>query len=205
MKMFATKILALAVATTAVMSSALAFDPNDVQLGIPAFAGSGCPMGSSSVVLSPDAQELSILFDNYLVEAGGSTGRTIDRKNCTIAVPVHVPQGYSVSLITVDYRGFNSLPAGAQSKFQASYFFAGATGPTQTKTFNAGTESDYLLHSDLVVSDVVWSRCGDEVTLRAATSLYVRNTNPMVEALSTVDSADISAGLLYKLSWRRCH
>lgn len=205
MKKLAKKLLAVVVASSAMVGTAMAFDPNDIQLGEPAFAGSGCPIGSASVVLSPDAKELSILFDNYLVEAGGSTGRSIDRKNCTIAVPVHIPQGFSVSLIKVDYRGFNSLPAGAMSKFQASYFFAGSAGPTQTKTFTAGTEGDYLLTSNLSVGAVTWSRCGDDVTLRAATSLYVRNTNHAIEALSTVDSADISSGLVYRLSWKSCH
>ena len=204
MKMFVRKMATLATLTIGIMSSALAFNPNDVQLGIPAFAGSGCPMGSASVALSPDAQELSILFDNYAVEAGGSTGISIARKNCTIAIPVHVPQGYSVSLIRVDYRGFNSLPAGAYSKFDASYFFAGSAGPSQSKTWYGSMTNGFLLTSNLMLTDMVWSRCGDSVLLRAATSLYLRNTNPMIEALSTVDSVDVSAGLIYRLSWRHC-
>ena len=204
MKMMVKKLFTLALVSLGMMSSALAFDPNDVALGRPAFAGTGCPWGSASVALSPDAQELSILFDNYAVDAGGSTGRTIARKNCTIAIPVHVPQGYSVSLIKVDYRGFNSLPAGAYSKFDASYFFAGSAGPTQSKTFYGSTEGEYLLTSNLLLSDMVWSRCGDSVILRAATSLYLKNTNPMIEALSTLDSVDVSAGLIYRLSWKQC-
>jgi len=27
-------------------------------------------------------------------------------KSCNVAIPVHVPQGFSVSVLQVDYRGF---------------------------------------------------------------------------------------------------
>ena len=90
--------------------SASADYQDSVELGEPAYGGTGCPSGTASVTLSPDASSLSLLFDTYTVEAGGNTGKRVDRKGCNIAIPVHVPQGYSVSVFQVDYRGFNSLP-----------------------------------------------------------------------------------------------
>lgn len=57
----------------------------------------------------------------------------MERKTCNIAVPVHVPQGYSVSIFQIDYRGFNSLPYGAYSRFNVEYFFAGTQGPGYEK------------------------------------------------------------------------
>ena len=50
-----------------------------IQLGQPAYGGTGCPAGTASVSLSPDNQAISILFDQYVVEAGGAKG--FDRKN----------------------------------------------------------------------------------------------------------------------------
>ena len=191
-------------ALSAIATQVFAFDPNDVQLGSPEHAGTGCPMGTVAAVLSPDAKELSILFDNYVAEAGGSTGRTIDRKNCTFAVPVHIPQGYSVSVISVDYRGFYSLPAGAQAKFSSQLFFAGDAETPLTRTFTGPSDNEYLLSTGLFNGNVVWSRCGDDVIMRGNTSMFVRNSNPSIEALATVDSADISAGLLFQLQWRHC-
>ena len=193
-------VLALSLMAT----QALAFDPNDVQLGYPEHAGTGCPIGSVAAVLSPDAKELSILFDNYVTEAGGSTGRTIDRKNCTFAIPVHIPQGYSVSVIGVDYRGFYTLPAGAQAKFSSQLFFAGDAGTPLMRTFTGPSDDEYLLSTGLFNENVVWSRCGDDVIMRGNTSMFVRNSNPSIEAIATVDSADISAGLLFQLQWRHC-
>ncbi|MEI6805981.1 MAG: DUF4360 domain-containing protein [Myxococcaceae bacterium] len=190
-------LLSLAIAVLSLPSFA-----DNVHLGYPAYNGTGCPNGTASVALSPDATSLSILFNQFMVEAGGNTGRTVDRKNCDIAVPVHVPQGLSVSVINIDYRGFNSLPAGAMSQFNASYFFAGTTGPSYSKTFSGAQNENYILRNNLIATAMVWSPCGADVNLRAATSMFVRSTG--ADAFSTVDSADLHAGLIYSLQWRRC-
>src|ERR1700755_1535250 len=84
-----------------------------LQLGNPAYGGTGCPAGSASVSLSPDQLSISMLFDSYVVEAGPNAA--FDRKNCNIAVPVHVPSGYSVSVFAIDYRGFTGLPSGGRA------------------------------------------------------------------------------------------
>jgi hypothetical protein len=89
---------------------------DDISLGTPGYGGSGCPVGSVSVTLSPDAKSLSLLFDQYQVAVGGTTGKSFDRKSCNIAIPVHVPQGLSVSVLKIDFRGFNHLPVSATSQ-----------------------------------------------------------------------------------------
>jgi hypothetical protein len=176
-----------------------------LRLGQPGYGGNGCPAGTVSATLSPDQKTLSILFDQYVAEAGGNSGRSIDRKSCNLAIPVHVPQGLSVSLFKVDYRGFASIPPGAQGSFNVEYFFAGSKGPVLREVFNSGYERDYLITDQLVGQSTVWSRCGEEVNLRVNTSTMVRNSNPGREALVTVDSADVKAGIIYHLQWRRCN
>ena len=83
---------------------------DDIALGEPGYGGTGCPAGTVDVTLSPDAKSLSLLFDEYQVSVGGSSGKSFDRKSCNIAIPVHVPQGLSVSILKIDFRGFNHLP-----------------------------------------------------------------------------------------------
>ncbi|MEK2646265.1 DUF4360 domain-containing protein [Bdellovibrio sp. BCCA] len=173
-----------------------------VSLGDPAYGGTGCPAGSASVTLSPDQTALSILFDNYVAEAGG--GRRVDRKSCNISIPVRVPQGYSVSVFQVDYRGFNSVPRGGQARFDAEYFWAGARGPRVSRTFVGPYNDVYTLTDNLIASAVVWTPCGESVNLRVNTSMMAQ-TNPRGEqTLATVDSADITSGVIYHLQWRRC-
>ncbi|MBT3980638.1 MAG: DUF4360 domain-containing protein [Bacteriovoracaceae bacterium] len=179
-------------------------DPGEVTLGTPSLRGTGCSAGTTDVAISTDGTVLSVLFDDFVVEAGGSIGRTIARKGCSMAIPVHVPQGYSVSLITIDYLGFNSLPRRASAKLSVSHFFAGKRGQRFTKNFRSGTEDEYMLSTEFVNGHNVWSACGKDVILRTKTSLMLRNSNRNIEAISTVDSVDLTSGLMYKLSWKRC-
>lgn len=176
---------------------------DDIYLGEAGYGGNGCPSGSASVTLSPDAKALSILFDQYSAEAGN--GRSIDRKSCNIAIPVHVPQGMSVSIIEVDYRGYVSAPAGGSASFRTEYFFAGSRGPTFSKNFTGPYDDEYTLKSNLGLSSVVWSACGADVNLRVNTSMVAKTNRRMDTTLATVDSADFKAGLIYHLQWRRCN
>ncbi len=185
--------------------AANASDLNDVQLGKPGHAGSGCPIGSVSTTLSPDKKSLSILFDEYLVEAGPSVGKKIDRKNCQLAIPVHVPNGFSVSLMAVDYRGYHFLPRKAQAVFTAEYFFAGIRGPRFSKSFRGSMDQEYTLSNRLAVVAQTWSKCGEDVNLRIATAMRVRNTDRYDDAMSTVDSIDMNAGIVYQLQYRKCN
>ena len=132
---------------------------DDISLGQPGYGGTGCPGGSVSATLSPDAKSLSLLFDSYQVEAGGDTGKSFDRKSCNIAIPVHVPQGLSISVLAIDYRGYNNVPTGGTTDFNVEYFFAGAQGPSFKKTFKGPLDEDYTIHNDLTAQSIVWSAC----------------------------------------------
>ncbi|MGN6487301.1 MAG: DUF4360 domain-containing protein [Devosia sp.] len=175
----------------------------NITLGEPGYGGTGCPGGSVSATLSPDATSLSLLFDSYLVEAGGDSGKKFDRKSCNVAIPVHVPQGISVSVLAIDYRGYNNLPKGADSQFNVEYFFAGARGPTFVKKFNGPRDEDYLIHNELTAQTIVWSKCGADVNLRTNSSIRV-NTKNNQQAMATVDSEDVSAAIIYQLQWKQC-
>ena len=185
-------------------TSALAQTPGDIALGVPAYGGNGCPAGSAAATLSPDGKSLSILFDNYIVQAGGTSGNTVDRKSCNIAIPVTVPAGYSVSVFKIDYRGFNSLPQGASSQFNVEYFFAGSQGPRFQKAFSGPVNDDFLISNEVVAQTVSWSPCGEDVNLRANTSLMAQTNSAYQQTMATVDSADISAAVVFQLAWRSC-
>ncbi len=185
-------------------TSALAQTPGDIALGTPAYGGNGCPAGSAAATLSPDGKSLSILFDNYIVQAGGTSGNTVDRKSCNIAIPVTVPAGYSVSVFKIDYRGFNSLPQGASSEFNVEYFFAGSQGPRFQKAFSGPVNDDFIISNEVVAQTVSWSPCGEDVNLRANTSLMAQTNSAYQQTMATVDSADINAAVVFQLAWRTC-
>jgi hypothetical protein len=175
-----------------------------IWLGSPTSGGTGCPAGTASAAASPDGSSVSILFDQYEVRAGGMTGKTMDRKTCDIVIPMTLPQGYSVSILAIDYRGFNNLPRGAQSRFDVEYFFAGSHGPGFTKNFYGDLSDNFLIHNNIAAESTVWSSCGASVNLRTNTALLVQTNRMSQEALASVDSADVSASVVYQLQWRRC-
>lgn len=176
---------------------------DDISLGQPGYGGTGCPVGSVSATLSPDAKSLSLLFDQYQVAVGGTTGKSFDRKSCNIAIPVHVPQGLSVSILKIDFRGFNHLPVSATSQFNVEYFFAGTKGPIFERKFRGYLDEDYLINNQLTAQSIVWSACGADVNLRTNSSMRVR-TVANKEAMASIDSEDINAGIIYQLQWRKC-
>lgn len=177
---------------------------NRLELGEPAYGGTGCPAGTASVALSPDNLSLSILFDQYVVEAGAD--KAFDRKNCNIAIPVKVPQGYSVSVFAIDYRGFIGIPSGGRAQLAVNYFLAGdGAGIRTQKTFTGPFSSDYIKSDSLGLQAIVWSACGASTNLRANTTLLVQSNSRRQQAMATVDSADVQAGLVYHLQWRRCN
>lgn len=187
------------------LASNLVFADDAPRLGYPGYGGNGCPAGSASVTLSPDYSALSILFDSYMAEAGGNSYRTLDRKSCNIAIPVHVPQGYSVSLFRIDYRGFASIPQGGRGAFRAEYFWAGIRGPDFLVSRTEPYSGNFTLTDELEATSVVWSRCGQSITLRVNTSAEIATNQFNDQAMLTIDSADVSSGLIYHLQWKRCN
>ncbi len=189
--------------SAALLTVSAASFAQDIELGFPGYGGNGCPQGSASVTMSPDSKQMSIIFDSFISEAGPAAGRTIDRKSCNISIPVRVPQGYSFSIINVDYRGFVSLPHGAMAKLQAEYFIAGSRGPTFVKQFRGQQNTDYFFNNTLGLQAQVWSACGAEVNMRVNASMMLQNST-YEDALATVDSVDVGAGIIYQIQWRRC-
>ena len=185
----------------ATQAASAAPNVRNVQIQNVGYAGNGCPAGSASVVISPDKKSVSLLFDEYIAEAGGHGQRTFDRKKCDIAFGLKIPSGISVSLIDADYRGFNDLPRGARATFKRDYFFAGARGPSLTKNWRGTRSNDFLIKDRLGVLANVWSACGADVILRSKTSATVR-THRGNEALMMVDSADLTAKTVYKYNFR---
>jgi len=173
-----------------------------LQLGKPAYGGPGCPAGSASSVLSADRTALSIYFTRFSVEAGGSTGHSLTRKACSLAIPVQVPSGLSVSVLQVDYAGYNQLPVGTSSQFNVEYFFAGGTGPKFTRSFKGPQSGRFTINNALTARSVVWSACGAAVNLRVNASLLV--TSPGGRATAAINRANAKAAIVYRLQTRAC-
>lgn len=201
------KIMLLASVLCALASAKAYADNDELTLGKPEHGGSGCPQGSVAAALSPDSKALSILFDKYQANAGSGSenGAQVAYKNCTIAIPVHIPQGYSISVYAIDYRGYTYIPRGGSVRFTASYYFNDVRGPSQTKTFLGPLDKDYLLSSELGVESLVWSKCGADANLRINTGLVSKSNRAGDDVLASLDSVDVTAALEFQIKWKRCN
>ena len=193
---------ALLLATTSVSSASNLGGVTIQEVG---YAGNGCPAGSAEVILANDKKSASVIFDDYIVEAGGQGQRTFNRKKCDLAFGLKVPNGWSVAMINADYRGFIDLPRRAKATFTRDYFFAGSRGPRLKKTWKGAQSDDFFVNDQMGVMSQVYSACGADVILRSKTAATVR-TSRGHEAMAAIDSADLTSKTIfrYNFSWKQC-
>lgn len=179
-------------------------DPNQVHINSIAYAGSGCPAGTVSESVAPDAKAFTLLFDSYVAEAGPGVLLKEGRKNCQIAVDLRFPQGWSYTLFDVDYRGYVQLDSGASGLQKTNYYFQGqAAGPSLQSVFTGPANKDYRIRDSLGVDAVVYSPCGANRALNLNTQIRVTARGGQ-RALMTTDSIDGQLTHRYGIRWRQC-
>ncbi len=188
-------------------------DPNapPAQIGQLSYAGSGCPEGSLGAVLSPDQTALAILFDRFVAEAGGTTGQGAARLDCTFVLPITLPDGYALSVVAMDFRGFTSLPNGAKAALSSTHRFRhkmkgspwnGKRGDVMTGPF----EDSFFFTQNLPTK---WdSACGGvvEFNVNVALELAGEKKQPITESsLVSLDTIDtVTAPITYGIQLRKC-
>ena len=178
-----------------------------IRLGIPAYGGTGCPAGTASVSLTDDQSILSVLFDQFVAQAPTPQGASFDRKSCNLRIPVSVGPGFQVALIAFDYRGFAAIPNGGRGNFEARYSYVGQLRPAIfRKSFQAGRADNYSLKNELISTTIDWSPCstGKDLMLTVDANVLAMTNSMQQAAQVSVDSVDVSAGLLYSIQLRRC-
>lgn len=174
-----------------------------IGLGKPSYGGNGCPAGTAAIALGSGGKSVSLRFDSYQASAGGSTGRSFDRKSCNLAIPISVPAGKSVSIVAVDFRGKNQLPALASARFSVEYFLAGGQGPKFVRTITGPKTGAFASSDKLTVKSTMWSACGADVILRTNSSILVKASGGKAASFS-VRAQDVKAAVVYNLQWRDC-
>lgn len=192
-KNVAATLLATATLMAAMVAPALAAPKVRIVDDV-GYGGSGCPDRSASVTVSPDGQELSILFDDFIADAGK---RRESRKSCNLSIPIEVPQGFQISLYDADYRGY--IAPATTARLRAEYFFAGQRGPVFNRSFKGETE--YFVRDPLESVANIWSRCGDSLNMRVNAAMSAKG-----KGIATVDSFDLAhRGLKYHIKYRSCN
>ncbi|MER5871366.1 DUF4360 domain-containing protein [Streptomyces sp. NPDC002044] len=181
--------------------------PGRITVEVVGLNGSGCPQGTADVAAASDNTAFTVTYSDYLAQAGGASGGTEFRKNCQLALRVHVPQGFTYAIARADYRGFAHLQRGASGQQRANYYFQGAAQSARTTHQFNGPRSDNWQAGDTTeYADLVWAPCGEERNLNVNTELrvYAGTSNPQAPSFMSMDSTDGSVSTVYHFEWREC-
>lgn len=169
------------------------------------YGGTGCPQGSVSEMVAPDNQAFTLLFDSYVAELGPQVSRLKNRSACQIAVDLAVPQGWSYSIATLDYRGYANLDADVIGTQVASYYFQAQPRTWSFSTDIYGKYDDaYQVRDNLELQASEWSPCGGTRALNIKSEVRVRGSRSTSKGILTIDSIDGHVQQVYGLKWRRC-
>ena len=171
----------------------------------PVVAGGGCGDISYSVVMSPDGDTLSVLFDNMAVT--GRTGGYSAQVACDLQVPLTLPEGFSLGVYKVDYRGFARLQPGQVGELQIDYGLGSSGWFKSFHRMLAGpTEDDYVFSETIGGGLMSRIGCGSKASLSLRASLTLRAARGPGETTMSLDSVDGApvGGVVFHLDKKKC-
>lgn len=171
------------------------------------YAGTGCPQGSISSLLSVDAQALTVIFDQYAVETAGEAPQKKNTKDCQIRLEVAAPKGWSYSIASMQIRGFADLDAGATGIQTANLRYGRSPGGM----INLGRlkldgeyRADYEQAFDLTLRNLNWSSCAETTKPVIINTQIAVKSRRGAKGSMTVDSFDGQMSHEYNLLWKQC-
>ncbi|WP_242910913.1 DUF4360 domain-containing protein [Actinomadura terrae] len=196
--------LALAALTAAPASAAPAI-PDGVTVEVATVNGSGCPKGTSAVVISEDRTAFTVSYSDYHAYAGGDATPVDSRKNCQLSVNVHVPDGYTYAISGAEHRGFTGLEAGATGLLRTNYYFQGLPRDTTADHQVRGPEvKNWEFNDRIPAPQLDYKPCGVSRNLNLNTELVVdqKGSDGKKTSFMSMDSTHSSAR--YYFEWKRC-
>lgn len=203
------KLRAIAILALGLAGSTAAWGedvPSYVRIRSINYNGSGCPLNTVAQNIADDKKAFTLLFSEFIAEAGPGIDLSQSRKNCQITVDMDFPQGYSYSLVSFDYRGYASLDRRVEATQKTTYYFQGQTPSASfASTLRGIYDQDYHFRDTLGLEALVWSPCGAQRALNLNAQVRVNNrSNTAGRGLMTIDSIDGQVVHKYGIQWRRC-
>lgn len=196
---------------TAVSAGAATAPPpqpkQDMLIDVVSANGSGCPLDTAAVTVSPDNKAFTISYSDFTAQVGADAAATAFRKNCQLGLNVKVPQGYTYAIASVDHRGFAHLERGASATQSSFYYFQGEPHTSKTRrTFTGPLDTDWQRTDTFGVGSLSFLPCGERRYLNVNTELRVSagSSNKKKASFLTMDSTDGSLETVYHIAWKRC-
>jgi hypothetical protein len=195
------------ISVPAVAEAEIAPPPDKIVIEVATVNGSGCPVGTTAVAVSPDNTAFTVTYSQYMAQIGPGISPTEARKNCQLNLKVHVPQGFTYAIAQSDYRGFASLAPGATAIEQANYYFQGMSPTVAVRHNFSGPMDDNWQTTDTVdIASLVYAPCGEKRNININTELRVNRgtSSPNETSFIAMDSVDGSITTTYHFHWKTC-
>ncbi|MFW7377806.1 MAG: DUF4360 domain-containing protein [Oligoflexus sp.] len=182
--------------------------PGDTQVNIKnvSFAGSACGPGTVSLNLSDDLQAFTLIFNDFVAEAGPGIDPSLARVNCIIDIELEQKAMWSFALIKADFRGFVDLEEGLTASLRGQYSFPdGSTGAISFAEEFAGAITENFSSTQTIDErELLWSPCAsNQVQLTSEAIIDAQIAEDSFGVLA-VDSLDGELVQSFTLRWKPC-
>lgn len=154
--------------------------------------GSGCSVNAAGtrVEFNEETNILQIETRNFKNEL--SRSKSLDRKNCGLAIPVNLPNKKRLVISQIDLRGKVDLLARSQTQISFEAFLAGNSNSLKTRTIKA--QSALKGRVQVRRTEVLQSKCGGADIIRLNTALAT-TTNSLGLESSQLDEMSLYMSL----------
>ncbi len=185
------------------------FDPRDIQVQSVDYGGDGCPQGTVTAILSPDATTLTVLYDAFTARVGGGVGE--ERRNCNVTLRLKKPRLWSFAVDSVDFRGHIHLDPGVRAEQKVDF----SSGPTRIgfnqsfgfQRWMGPVSQDYMLSTVRPLQGPQILTClppRENTKIELKSSIRLSGGGGHRGGMMSVDSADGRLIQTYRLSWVSC-
>ncbi|MFZ4714796.1 MAG: DUF4360 domain-containing protein [Bacteriovoracaceae bacterium] len=159
---------------------------SELQIGKIGYAGLGCPQGSLEVE-NLEGVALGFKLESYKTEV---LKKSLGRVNCSIAIPVSVPEGLKLVISSLEIKGKIALQTKKASvRIHSDVFLMGQSGLSKDEVMKGPLITNIYLKEDLSGKNALVSDCGAKTTLRLNTSAIIKNSDK-----SSPASIDLTKG-----------
>lgn len=152
------------------------FDLSKVVIG-----GNGCPktVGVTRVEFNQEKNILEVRPSAYRNDV--SAARPMDRKSCSLSIPVTLPKNKRLVISQIDILGKVDLQAGGKSQITFEAFVAGSSAPLKTRQFapTSALNGRHLTRR----TEVLKSACGAATNVRLNSSMLTNSSGQKLESM----------------------
>ncbi|MCX6128190.1 MAG: DUF4360 domain-containing protein [Proteobacteria bacterium] len=180
---------------------------NEVQIKSIQANGNGCPVGSTTKLLVDTDGSGSADFFQITYSAFSVTRPGIPAKNCIVEAVLGIPQGWSYSLVDVQYEGYAEIDSKHVGRIQTNYNFPFFSNTVSTSKDLVGSfAGEYSKNDSLSLLTAVWSPCGKVAPLNMNTRISLMQ-KPSTSGGQSFMDVERQSGLLrqiFNIRWKRC-